>query len=55
MCTKERGGGAGGYLQNTKATVYYGGRLCDLVYHASESYIPSLWTITALLRQLDAE
>ena len=31
MSAKERGGGAGGYLRDTKATVYHGGRLCVFV------------------------
>ena len=42
MCAKERGGGAGGYLRDTKATVCYGGRLCVFVYSCIKILHPVL-------------
>ena len=51
MSASERGGGAGGYLRDTKATVYHGGGLCLLVYmHQHLTYavlIGDHWILTA--------
>ena len=55
MSAEERGGGAGGYLRDIKATVYYGGRLCVLVYSCIKILHPFLLTITGFLRQLNAK
>ena len=55
MSAKEREGGAGGYLRDTKAPVDHGGRLCVFVYTCIEIlHIPCLQTIIEYSQQFDA-